>query len=166
LLISYFLSVFIHILSAVIWLGATVMVLLSVKKNHVISTMGFTNGQEVLPTLYVFRWIARICFFALFVTGLYNLFVRGYSWFDLADIVFWQGYFGETLMIKLLLFTAIVILSGFSDHAIGKLLYDNTKLEPAAARLLNSILTIAKINLLIGLLVLFCAIMLVRGRPW
>ena len=56
------------------------------------------------PILLTFRKLTWICLFVLFVTGLYNLFVRGYNWYDLVGAEFWQGYLGETLMVKLLLF--------------------------------------------------------------
>ena len=80
---------------------------------------------------------------------------------------FWKGYFGETLMIKLLLFCGILVSSLINDFNIRKMLIPKsvhtsaefTQLKKKSRCLLN-------INMVLGIGILLCAIMLVRGRPW
>lgn len=145
-------------ISAAFWLGAAVM------SVFVLLRTGSFSGTEIPAFLLSFRLINRTVLFSLIVTGLYNLFARGYSWFDLADPVFWGGYFGETLMVKLILFSAVLISSVIIDLAIAKIIIETgEKNEELWRRRLSLALGL---NLIFGAAILFCAIMLVRGRPW
>ena len=115
----------------------------------------------------VFRPITWICFFLLMVTGLYNLFVRGYSWHDLFGSDFWDGYFGGTLEVKLFLFFGILLSSAVNDFYIRDLIVVKREARPDHInKLQKSSLLFLGINMVLGFGVLFCAIMLVRGRPW
>ncbi len=160
MLISYFISVFVHILSAVVWLGAVVM------SVSVLRRAGSLDGTEYLEYLRNFRWINRTALFSLTVTGLYNLFARGYTWFDLVDPVFWNGYFGETLMIKLIVFSTVLTSAISMDMAIGNVLIRSESVGKGAELCRRRFSMGLTFNLIGGVLILFCAIMLVRGRPW
>lgn len=167
MLIPYFISVFIHIFCAVAWLGGSILFILLWQKRRNASQFQSRDSRSFYLTLLTFLRITWICLFVLFVTGLFNLFVRGYSWYDFADMVFWEGYFGETLLMKLLLFSGILICAAINGSFAKKILLIKEDMNSDETnKFQKKILWMIKINLLLGLGVLFCAIMLVRGRPW
>lgn len=117
--------------------------------------------------LLSYRTLVWFSFFVLSVTGLYNLFVRGYSWYDLIGAEFWRGYFGETLAVKLILFCGVLTGQALAHFYIGKLSADNKHhTTDKILSLKQRLRLVLYFTLALGLGVLFCAIMLVRGRPW
>jgi len=167
LLIAYFISVFIHILSATVWLGGSVLAMILHQKE--MQTPGYKSGEarQIIALWTVCRNITWLCFFLLIVTGLYNLFVRGYSWHDLIGSEFWNGYLGNTLRVKLFLFSGILLSSLVNNFYVKDLIEANgearlDRLDMPQKKLLFLLGT----NLILGFGVLFCAIMLVRGKPW
>lgn len=154
MLIPYFISVFLHIFAAAVWLGGTVLVILWYRNA--------TDSRKALPV--VFTNLTWLVFFILLVTGLYNLFVRGYSWYDLIGSEFWQGYFGETLMVKLITFCGVLVSTGVNHVYLRKIFTEQN--GDAADKLKQKALVVSYLSLTLGLCILFCAIMLVRGRPW
>jgi uncharacterized membrane protein len=115
----YHLSVFIHILSAIFWIGGmlfTAAVLVPVSRSKLLN-----NKRGAFFTL-VGRKFSRISwalFLILIVTGITNLLTRGYTVENLTTAAFWNSYFGETLSIKLHLFAAVLIISGTHDFYAG-----------------------------------------------
>lgn len=161
MLIPYFVSVFLHIFSAAVWLGGTVLIIWWYRKGRNRGTQDLLHYCE-LPV--VFTNLTWLVFFILLVTGLYNLFVRGYSWYDLIGSEFWQGYFGETLMVKLIIFCGVLVFTGVNHVFLKKIFAEQN--GDAADKLKQKALVVSYLSLTLGLCILFCAIMLVRGRPW
>ncbi|MCB0834175.1 MAG: CopD family protein [Bacteroidetes bacterium] len=161
MLTVYLVSVFIHILCAVIWLGGLVLLLLVWLPAHSEMPHWIAKGDMV------FRRVAWYAFAGLVVTGIYNVLARGWSWSDLIGLSFWQSAFGQTLAVKLLLFALILGISAWYDFVIGPRLLE---LGRGADKELQEMRRRAKIlcqcNFALGLAVLICAIMLVRGRPF
>jgi putative copper export protein len=113
-----------------------------------------------------FSRISWVLFLVLTLTGITNLLTRGYSFSDLTSASFWSGNFGDSLLVKLHLFAAVLILSGIHDFYAG----------PKAAELMDSRpndsktktyrkLTswLGRLNLLLGLGILYYAMKLLRG---
>lgn len=161
MLIPYFISVFLHIFAAAVWLGGTVLIILWYRKEK---NRGIQDSfhYSCLPAL--FSNLTWVVFFILLVTGLYNLFVRGYSWYDLIRSEFWQGYFGETLMVKLILFCGVLVSTAVNHSYLKKIFAEQN--SDAADKIKQRALVVSYLSLVLGLCILFCAIMLVRGRPW
>lgn len=164
----YLLSVWLHILSAVIWLGGIlflVLVLVPVMRREPdrrrFAALVHAVGEQ-------FRWIGWGCFGLLVLSGTVNLAYRGFDWADLWSGRLWQGPFGRALAIKLFLFALVLILSALHDFAIGP---RATRLgrvqpdDPQAVRLNAQARWIGRINLILALGIMFMAVVLVRGWP-
>lgn len=162
----YYLSVFIHILSAIFWIGGmlfTVAVLVPASRHQLL-----VNRKGAFFTLIgrKFSRISWVLFIILTITGITNLLARGYDLTDLVTTTFWSSSFGQPLFIKLHLFGLVLILSGIHDFYAG----------PKAAELMDSnpddsktktyrkvTSWIGRLNLLLGLAILYYAMQLLRG---
>lgn len=165
----YFLSVFIHILSAIIWLGGMLFLILIVVPVTRQEMFRALSTRLIHWTGVRFRTIGWICLLLLIITGSFNIFYRGYGWPDIWNGNLWKEYFGEILAIKLFLVGSILVLSALHDFYIGpratELMQQNPDLKQAETfRKIASL--IGRINLILGLVVVFLGIMLVRGWPW
>lgn len=162
----YYLSVFIHVLSAMFWIGGmlfTVAVLVPASRHQLLANK---KGQFFALIGKKFSRISWILFLILIITGITNLLARGFSIADLTTSTFWNSYLGTTLSVKLHLFGAVLILSGLHDFYAGPKAADLMDKEPESDRTkrmrkLSSWL--GRINLLLGLGILYYALKLLRG---
>jgi putative copper export protein len=137
MLIAYFVSVFLHLVSAAVWFGGMFMAVISGARDA-----GWRREHRF------WSWLSLTL---LIVTGTFNLAARGYAWSDMWTGPLWQGHFGNVLAAKLVSLLLIVVLSVSRDRS-----EDNESKK----RALNFLL------LTLGLVVLGCAVMLIRGNPW
>jgi len=162
----YYLSVFIHILSAIFWIGGmlfTVAVLVPASRHKLLARK---KGEFFTLIGKKFSRISWFLFLVLTVTGITNLLTRGYSLSDLATSSFWSGNFGSSLLIKLHLFAVALILSGIHDFYAGPKAAELMDSQPNSSgtkkyRKLSSWL--GRLNLLFGLGILYYAMKLLRG---
>lgn len=162
----YHLSVFIHILSAIFWIGGmlfTAAVLVPASRHKLLKNK---KGQFFTLIGKKFSRISWILFIVLIITGITNLLTRGYDWQTLLSSVFWESNFGSILAIKLSLFGIVLLVSGIHDFYAGpkaaKLLDEQPEsAETDRMRKLSSWL--GRLNLLLGIAVLYYALRLVRG---
>ena len=166
MLTIYKISVLIHILSAMFWLGGmlfTVFVLVPTIRHKVLAPH---KGVFFSIMGKKFSNISWWLFAILFSTGLIQLWARGYTVEQLLSNTFWHTIFGTALASKLIVFSFMLILSAVHDFWLG----------PKAATLLekhpNRIETrkyrkatswAGRFNLLLGLIILYYAITLVRS---
>lgn len=164
--IVYKTSVFLHILSAIFWIGGmlfTAIVLVPASHHKLLKGK---RGSLFTIVGKKFSRLSWVFFAVLIVTGYIQLWTRGYTIDYLLTDEFWETSFGTTLGIKLTLFSLVLIISGLHDFWLG----------PKAARLIDEqpessktkkfrkvTSWIGRLNLLLGLLILYCAITLVRG---
>jgi putative copper resistance protein D len=164
----YLLSVWLHILAAMIWLGGMIfLVLVLVPVTRRPEYRGLAGGL-IHWTGVRFRWVGWICLALLALSGLVNLAARGVTWADAWSGQLWQTSVGRALGIKLILVAVILILSALHDFAIGPratAIWQANPGSPEALRLRRQATWIARINLLLALLVLVFAVILVRGWP-
>ncbi|MDQ7028707.1 MAG: CopD family protein [Ardenticatenia bacterium] len=164
----YLISVWLHILMAVIWLGGIlflVLVLVPVTRRWGDRRRTARFIHEVGEQ---FRWIGWVGFGMLLMSGLFNLAYRGYGWADVVSGRLWQGPFGRALAIKLALFGVVVVLSALHDFVIGPRttrLWEEHPDDPQVARLRRQSRWIGRINLMLALLIVWMAIFMVRGWP-
>jgi len=162
----YYLSVFIHILSAIFWIGGmlfTVAVLVPASRHKLLARK---KGEFFTLIGKKFSRISWFLFLVLTVTGITNLLTRGYSLSDLATSPFWSGNFGSSLLIKLHLFAVVLILSGIHDFYAGPKAAELMDSQPNSSgtkkyRKISSWL--GRLNLLFGLGILYYAMKLLRG---
>ena len=162
----YHLSVFIHILSAIFWIGGmlfTAAVLVPASRHKLLKNK---KGQFFTLIGKKFSRISWILFIVLIITGITNLLTRGYDWQTLLSSVVWESNFGSILAIKLSLFGIVLLVSGIHDFYAGpkaaKLLDEQPEsAETDRMRKLSSWL--GRLNLLLGIAVLYYALRLVRG---
>lgn len=165
----YLFSVWLHILSAAVWIGGMVffgVVLVPVIRRP--ESQGVAASLVQLTGLR-FRLAGWLCLAILFLTGFFNLFYRGFAWADLRSGRLWEGAFGRALSLKLLLFGVVLMLSIVHDFSIGPRateLWRTDSTSPQAGKLRRQASWIGRLNLLLALLIVALGIMLVRGWPW
>ncbi len=162
----YHLSVFVHILAAIFWIGGmlfTAVVLVPASRHRLLK-----NKKGAFFTLVgkKFSRISWVLFILLIITGVTNLLARGYTFSSLITATFWNSYLGSKLFIKLHLFAAVLIISGIHDFYAGPKAAELMDEQPESAktkrmRKLSSWL--GRINLLLGLGILYYAMRLLRG---
>lgn len=162
----YHLSVFIHIASAVFWIGGmlfTAGVLVPASRHRILK-----NKKGAFFTIIgkKFSRISWILFIVLIVTGITNLLTRGYAAEQLLQANFWTQSFGGNLFIKLHLFAAVLIVSGIHDFYAGPKaaeLMDEQPDSTTTKRMRKISSWLGRLNLLLGLGILYYAIRLLRG---
>lgn len=162
----YYLSVFIHVISAIFWIGGmlfTVAVLVPASRHQLLK-----NKKGAFFTLIgkKFSRISWILFIVLIITGITNLLTRGFTIDQLLTGSFWTDVFGGNLFIKLLLFAAVLVTSGIHDFYAGPRAAELMDKQPKSSktksmRKLSSWL--GRLNLLLGLGILYYALKLLRG---
>jgi len=164
--ILYLLSVFIHITSAIVWIGGMtfiILVLVPVLKRGDFRD----NFSKLFHMVGVrFRWIGWISLLFLVTTGIFNLNFRGYDLPDLWSGRLFSGNFGHVLLQKLIAVTVIFIISIVHDFWIGpnatKLAGTNPQ-SPEGMKYRRLASWMGRINFLLGLIVVAMGILLVRG---
>lgn len=162
----YKLSVYIHILSAMFWLGGmlfTVFVLVPISRNSFISE---NRGVFFAIMGKRFSSISWLLFVILTITGYIQLLKRGFGYQSLVSSEFWSTHFGGTLALKLIFFTIMIIISFLHDFWLGPKasILMSTQPELKQTKLYQkSTRYIGRLNLLLGMIILFYAISLVRG---
>jgi uncharacterized membrane protein len=161
----YLLSVWLHIVAAVVWIGGmlfmTFVMMPVVRDPHYAATAVALVG----PIGRRFRVITWALLFGLVATGLINASFRGVTWSSCLDLAFWSGRFGMILAVKLAVFTAMVVLSLVHDFVIGPRagIATGTDADSGRARLHRRRATVlGRINIVLGLVVIALAAMLVR----
>lgn len=165
---TYLLSVWIHILSAVVWIGGMFFIILVLipifrrpEYRNIYSKLFHLVGTR-------FRWIGWISLILLILTGSINLAYRGYNFSDLWSGRVFQGSFGHILFYKLIFVILILILSVLHDFWIGPRATSLALSNPASLESLRFRRTaswIGRINFLLALIIVAFGIMLVRGHP-
>ena len=153
---TYLISIYFHILFAAFWVGGMLflpLVLLpSIKNNPDRIQLLYTTGIK-------FRFYGWIALIGLIFTGIYNVIARGFSFsFEFLN----HNEYGKLLAIKLILFCAMLIISGLHDFYIG-----TKTIEKLQQNHNNNIKKLARwtgrINLLLALIITLLGVALSRG---
>jgi uncharacterized membrane protein len=166
--LSYVLSVWIHILAAIVWMGGMAFLVLvlvgplrRMERKDIAAELLHVTGRR-------FRTVGWVCFALLVVTGLYNLKVRG-LWGQLGDVAFWATPFGSVLLWKLVLVGVLLAFSVAHDFFLGPRATAALRNDPRSAdaqklRWWSSVL--GRATFVLALIVILLSVMLVRGRPF
>lgn len=162
----YLLSVWLHILTAMLWLGGMlflVLVLLPIVRQPEYRQVA---GELFHRAGVRFRWIGWVGFGLLILTGSFNLVYRGITWSTLGTALFWQGPFGSTLAWKLSLVTIVILASAYHDFYVGPRATTAWQADPTSTQarsLRKQASWFGRINLLLALMIVLLAVALVRG---
>lgn len=164
--VYYHISLFIHIISAMFWMGGMlffVAIIIPVSRRKVYA--GF-RGDLVNRIGRRFSRYSWVVFGLLIITGITNLLTKGFSAGDLVSAAFWQSGYGSTLHSKLHFFLLMLVLSAVHDFYLGPKATRLMSEEPEAARtarLRKAAGWIGRINLVLGFLIIYYALSLGRG---
>ncbi len=164
----YLLSVWLHIMAAIVWVGGTIFLVVVLVPAIRRPEFGGIASALIRFTALRFRWVGWVCFCIFVLTGVVNLLARGIGLRELRETIFWQGSFGRTLAIKLILVAAILLISAFHDFFLGPRAAAAWEADPASAetlRLRRQAVQLGRLNLLLALVVIVLGVMLVRGAP-
>jgi uncharacterized membrane protein len=159
----YLLNVTVHVTAAVLWLGG--MFFLALVGAPVLRKL---ETPALRASLFAelgrqFRALAWIALGLLLVTGTLNLYFRGV----LTDVSmgsphFWRTPFGGTLALKLILVALLLVIQALHDFRWGPAV---SRSQPggSTAPLRRRAALAARVNAVLGLLVLIAAVRLARG---
>lgn len=162
----YYISLFIHILSAIFWIGGmlfTVAVLVPASRHKIIAPNRGTFFKIIGEKFSRISWVL---FLILIITGITNLTTRGFDWRLFFSLDFWQTGFGYYLGIKLIIFSIVLIISGLHDFYFGPKaaeLMESNPNSPKTQTFRKISSWLGRLNLVFGLLILYYAIRIVRG---
>lgn len=162
----YKISVFIHILSAMFWLGGilfTAGVLVPTFRHKILDPHRGLFFTEMGKRFSNISWVL---FSILIITGVFQVIYRGFSVADWGTSAFWNTHFGQTLKFKLIAFVIMLIVSGLHDFWLGPKTTELMNKEPfsVTTKKYRKITGWAgRINLILGLIIIYFALTLVRG---
>lgn len=163
----YQLSVYLHILSAIVWIGGMLFLPLVI----VPATRGLPPTERAALFSVVgrrFRAVGWTCIGLLLVTGTINASYR-IAWASLFSSALWTSTFGLTLAAKLSVVAILLALSVYHDFFIGPRSVRLMQQAPASAdaqRVRHLAARIGRIEAILALSVVALAVMLVRGLPF
>lgn len=160
----YYANVSVHLLAAMFWLGGMFF----------FAIVGAPALRRVEPrTLRAdlfeqlgrrFRTAGWIAIGLLLVTGTFNLWFRGMLSADvLGRAGFWATPFGRALGWKLVAVTAMLVASAVHDFALGPAASRLAAGSPRADRARRAAALLARLNAVLGILVVVLAVLLARG---
>ena len=165
----YLVSVWVHILAAIVWIGGMFFLVLVVVPWLRGARQRFDVSSFLNETGTRFRTIGWICFGILVVTGSLNLWFRGVRLSDFFRAEWLSSPFGETVLLKIGVFAVVLVVSALHDFVIGPravaaIARDPESREARVARRRASLF--GRVNAVLALVLVAVGVMLVRGRPW
>jgi uncharacterized membrane protein len=163
--VLYYLNVTIHVLAAMLWLGG--MFFLGVVGAPVLRAIEPAPvRQRLFQELGLkFRRVGWIAIGILVVTGVLNLYFRGWLRWDgvLGSAGFWLTSLGHALAAKLAAVVLMVTVSAVHDFIYGPRAGRAVPGSPAAIALRKRAALLARWNAAIGILLVAAAVRLARG---
>jgi putative copper resistance protein D len=162
----YLLSVTIHVLAAMVWIGGAAFIALVLVPTLLREDFRERSPELLRAAALRFRTVGWISLGLLVITGFTNLHFRGIPLSVLLDGSIFQGAYGHALAVKLGTVAVILIISAVHDFTLGPraaavILRAPGSPEAAKARRVASFM--GRITLLLGLVAVAAAIVLVRG---
>ncbi len=163
----YLLSVWVHILAATAWVGGMFFLVLVVVP-WLRAGARDRAGVFLRETGERFRFVGWICFGLLFLTGSFNLWIRGVRFENFVDTSWLNSTYGRTVLTKLALFSAILIVSTIHDFYVGPKAVQQIESNANSAQASNlrrQASLLGRLNALLALIMVAVAVVLVRGCP-
>jgi len=163
----YLLSVWLHILAASAWVGG-MLFLVFVVVPWLRSRDRAQAAALLRETGLRFRTVGWVAFGLLFVTGAFNLSVRGVTVTDFTRHAFVTSAFGVTVSAKLACFGVLLALSAVHDFFVGPqatIALEREPGSPRAERLRKTASVMGRVSLVLALLMVALGVSIVRGVP-
>jgi uncharacterized membrane protein len=162
---AYLLNITLHVLAAMFWLGG--MFFLGLIGAPVLRAVEPASlRQRLFNDLGLrFRTAGWIAIAGLLVTGVLNLWFRGWLRWDgvLGSSAFWASATGRVLALKLTTVTVILVIAAVHDFALGPTASRAEAGSDAAVTARRRAAWLARVNALVGTLLLVAAVRLARG---
>lgn len=158
-------SLFLHVLFAIFWIGGmlfTAAVLVPASRHTMFNNK---RGEFFALIGTKFSRLSWIIFILMIITGILTLIGKGFTTESLLTPGFWQSNYGTTLMGKLHIFGLVLIISGIHDFWLGPkaaVMMDAKPDHPKTERYRKLSSWVGRINLILGLAILWYALQLVR----
>lgn len=161
----YYISVTLHVLAAMLWLGG--MFFLALVGAPALRSIELPAvRQRLFQQLGVrFRVVGWGAIAVLIATGLINLHYRGWLRWNgmLGSSAFWRTSVGHALALKLGAAVAMIAISAMHDFVLGPLAGRAAPGSVESAVLRRRAKLIGRVNALIGVLLVAAAVRLARG---
>lgn len=162
----YLVSVWLHILAAMTWLGG-MLFLVTVLVPMLRRPEMRARAVEMFHAIGVrFRLVGWIALATLVVTGVLNVMFRGYRLSDLFDGTAYAGPWGHTLAAKLAFVALVLTFGAVHDFWLGpaatRLARENAPPEQRE-RYRRGASLLGRASLLLALVIVALAVKLVRG---
>jgi uncharacterized membrane protein len=161
----YWVTVTVHVLSAMLWLGG--MLFLAAVGAPVLRAIEPPSlRQRLFKELGMrFRAIGWMAIALLISTGVVNLHYRGWLRWDgvLGNGAFWSTGTGQALAWKLVSVVTMVAVSAVHDFALGPAASRAAPGSAEALRLRRRAALLARVNAIVGIMVVAAAVRLARG---
>lgn len=162
--LAYLANVYVHILSAMIWIGGSAFIAL------VLAPLMRRNGGKDNAALRAaalrFRTVGWIALASLVATGAGNLAFRGIGFSDLLAGAAFRGSAGHALACKLALVAVMLAISAFHDFRWGPAAVRAMESDPGSAAALRGRRLAGRVGrlvFLLGLLIVAAAVVFARG---
>ena len=169
----YHLGVFVHIVSAIVWVGGAFFLALVVVP--VARRLPPADRAALVAAVGSrFRVIGWTCLALLVASGLVNLHYRGVTWGSIASGTLLESTFGRLVAAKLALVVAMMAVSAIHDFVVGPAsarAYAVAGADPSPAvraeiaNLRRRAAWLARVTALLALAIVAVAVALVRGLP-
>ncbi len=153
----YLISVFLHVLSIMLWFGGLVFISVILRPTII----RYQNYVQIISD--VGRKFSRLSWVVLFPlilsTGLFNSYIRTGE----INPVLWIGK-GRTehlVLVKLIIFLMVLVISALHDFVFGPRASEEAKRGISKSRKIAGIL--GRINFILGILLISTGISIVRG---
>ncbi|MGM0507175.1 MAG: DUF4149 domain-containing protein [Bacteroidota bacterium] len=162
----FHISLFVHLIAVAFWLGGmlfTAGVLVPVSRRKLFLPF---RGALFTQMGTLFSRISWGMFLLLVVSGIGMLIGKGYPTVDLLSSRFWGSPYGGVLMGKLHIFSLMLVISGLHDFWLGPKAARWMEESPESVRTdrMRKVASwIGRINLILGLAILWYAVQLSRG---
>jgi copper resistance protein D len=158
----YLISVTVHVLAAMLWLGG--MLFLGLVGAPALRAVEPPQlRQQLFRDIGMrFRGVGWAAIGILIITGMLNLHFRG--WLSaLGSLAFWGTTAGRSLSVKLLAVAAMILMSAIHDFVLGPRASRLGVGSPEALASRRSAMLLARINAIVGVIVVTAAVRLARA---
>jgi putative copper resistance protein D len=161
----YYVNVTTHVLAAMLWLGG--MFFLGVVGAPLVRAIQPPELRQRLFQLIGerFRAVGWVAITVLLCTGIGNLYFRGWlHWHGVLDSpAFWRTHTGEALAAKLSAVAIMISVQGVHDFIDGPRAGRAVPGSPESLRLRRRAALLARVNAVVGVILVVAAVRLARG---
>ncbi|UJR85664.1 DUF4149 domain-containing protein [Sandaracinus amylolyticus] len=163
----YVVSVWLHILAAITWIGGMFFLVLVV-------VPWMRQGDRAKGAAFLqqtgtrFRNVGWACFVVLLVTGIFQLAMRGVELGDLVDPTWLASPVGSAIALKIGVFAIVLVISAVHDFVHGPRATRAVREDPGsreAERMRRRASMLGRLNVVLAMVLVLLGVVIVRGWP-